>query len=123
MNAVTMERRGECTARIEQCRGLGGARPDEWLVAAGMRGLPTVYGSLDMPDDGELMVAKFTDGRRWSGYMVVQELSFGLYYNPVGDGTVFEWDPENVLVYSGVSRFGGQFQVEAGGKVYDFGSE
>lgn len=64
-----------------------------------------MYGAFAMPEEGEPMLAQFTDSQMWSGIMAVQRLMPGVYMNCV-DGTTFEWANDCAVVYSGLSRQG-----------------
>jgi hypothetical protein len=96
----------------EASRGCLGATPEEWFAGYTgpfATGRP-IFGTFVMPEEGEPMLAKFTDGKKWSGIMAVQRLLPGLYVNLVC-GTTFEWADDLVVVYSALSRQGEPWKI------------
>ena len=89
----------------EARRGLLNAREGEWMAAYDGNPLAPqgIYGTFTEAEDGEPMVARFTDGQKWSPMMAVQRIMPGLYMNCIC-GTVFDWDDDLVVVYSALSR-------------------
>ena len=86
-------------------RGLGGARQNEWLAAAGGDS-PFVCGLFREPTDGEAAIVAFWSRAEqgWSLVMVCQHFLTNLWLSVVEPAHVFEWPDEDVLVLSAASR-------------------
>jgi hypothetical protein len=111
--ATTIEQaRADVHGYRESRRGLMGASDVEWLAGYTgplMSGRP-IYGTLTEPVNGEPVIARFTDGRKWSDLMVVQQIAPDVYMNCVC-GTVFEWSDDHVVIYSALSRQGESWRI------------
>jgi len=90
---------------MEVRRGLGGARQNEWLAAAGGDS-PFVCGLFREPTDGEAAIVAFWSRAEqgWSLVMVCQHFLTNLWLSVVEPAHVFEWPDEDVLVLSAASR-------------------
>jgi len=84
----------------------------EWLAGGAIGDQRTIIGLCRPPQDGEPMIARFTDGQgNWSHMHAVQRLMPGLYRCLI-DGTIFDWPDEQVKVYSALSRISGGVRLD-----------
>lgn len=96
---------------IEAWRGVL-CHEHEWLAGGGVGDTLNLIGLCRPPEDGEAMIARFTDGEgNWSHTHAVQQLMPGLYRCLI-NGTTFEWPDEHVKVFSALSRIEGGIKID-----------